>query len=85
MFKRNFHPMDCVGNLTQSFLSRVDDGRNVRVIPLSSDRAYPPLPSPHNFTLDAQLAAGVPLQEVDSVLLNSSEKILFKLLTYKHL
>lgn len=47
----------------------------MKVIPLSAEKAYPAQPSAENFTLDAQLRAGVPLSYVDCQLLEVPDKV----------
>lgn len=75
MFKLNFHPQPMYGCMTQKFISRVNDGDQLKVIPLPAEKAYPPQPPCENFTLDARLRAGVPLTEVNCELLDVSEKV----------
>lgn len=74
-FKLNFHPQHNYGCIQQKFISRVDDGDELKVIPLSAEKAYPEQPSAENFTLDAQLRAGVPLSYVDCQLLDVPDKV----------
>lgn len=74
MWKKNFVPRENDGVIAQSFLKRVTDGKNIKVLPLPADKAYPPMSHPDYLTLDAQLKAGVNLQEVNSVLIEPSER-----------
>lgn len=74
-FKLNFHPQQNYGCIEQKFISRIDAGDELKVIPVSAEKAYPPQPSAENFTLDAQLRAGVPLSYVDCALLEVPDKV----------
>ena len=72
-FKKNFHPSDYRGVFNSTVYSRVSDGKHSSVKLVPSSVAYPPLPPSSNFTLDAQLRAGVPLTEVNSQLLDTPQ------------
>lgn len=73
-FKRNFQPQRNYGTIPISFLSRVTDGKHVRILPVPAKTAYPDLPCADFYTIDARIKAGVPLTEVNSVLLDTPEK-----------
>lgn len=59
MFKKCFKPNDTYGVNETKFLKRVEDGRQLKVVRVSAEVAYPPQPDVGNFTLDNQLKAGV--------------------------
>lgn len=73
-FHKKLRHNNVVGTVVGSYRKHVTDGNNIRVMSVSADDAYPELPTPDNFTLDAQLKAGVNLTEVNSVLLDESQR-----------
>ena len=50
-------------------VTKVEKGKLVHYEPIPSLDACPPLGSPEHYSLDAQLEAGIPIQEVNSNLL----------------
>lgn len=76
MFKKSFKPPKFYGVSDSSFLVKVTDGEKVKFSRVSKDVAYPDVGSPENFTLDAQLKAGVVLKEENSLLLQPSEGVI---------
>lgn len=59
-----------IGVIEQKFIDRVTVGEELKVVPRSAKDVYPPAPSEEMFTLDARLKSGLPLTEVDSMLLD---------------
>lgn len=59
-----------------SFLVKVTDGEKVKFARVSKDVAYPNVGNPENFSLDAQLKAGVVLKEENSMLLQPNEGVI---------
>lgn len=75
MFKKtppNYRPSS--GTIfSDHVVTSVVDGSTIAIHQEKSiDEIYPTLPSPDNFSLDAQLSAGVDLQQVNSTILTST-------------
>lgn len=74
MWKKNFKPRLVVGSSETTCVSRVTDGKKIKFKRLRADVAYPSAGNPENFTLKAQIDAGVELREENSMLLPPSQK-----------
>ena len=81
MFKKispNYRMSGASGGIATIATKQVDVDGVTKVESVLSDPAevFPPLPSPDNFTLKAQLDAGVQLHEVPCNLINPSQRSL---------
>lgn len=80
MFKKNFQPYKQSarsGGSLVSFSKRnldvKDSGQDVSFADVSMHEKVAPLPPPENFSLEAQIASGVPLKDVSSVVFHTNE------------
>lgn len=77
MFKKippKFKPAGGSASPCKVSVQTVENGvMYTNIVEKSPEDAYPDLPHPDNFSLDKQLSAGIPLTEVNSKILTSTE------------